>query len=89
MRTMSLELLTTDEIYLSKEEYKATKSKIKFQLEPVDPNKWTQLRNIPLSIVSSFVRKNPSTIFMCRSSVIEIHEMTITRSNGRPRAVCV
>ena len=63
MRTMSLELLTTEEIYLSKEEYNATESKIQFQLVPVDPRKWTQLRNIPLSIVSSFVRKNHSTFF--------------------------
>ena len=65
MHTMSLELLTTDEIFLSKEEYNATKSKIQFQLVPVDPKKWTQFRNIPLNIVSSFVRKNPSTISIC------------------------
>ena len=52
MRTMSLELLTTDEIYLSKEEYNATKSKIQFQLVPVDPKKWTHIRNMPLRVVS-------------------------------------
>ena len=52
MRTMSLELLTTDEIYLSKEEYNATKSKIQFQLVPVDPKKWTHIRNMPLHVVS-------------------------------------
>ena len=86
---MSLELLTTDEIYLSKEEYNATKSKIQFQLVPVDPKKWTQLRNIPLSIVSNFVRKNPLTISMCRRAVIDISEMIITRTNGRPRAMCI
>ena len=57
MRTMCLELLTTDEIYLSKEEYNATKSKIKFQLAPIDPKKWTQLRNMPLHVVSRRFRK--------------------------------
>ena len=52
---MSLELLTTDEIYLSKGEYNATESKIQFQLVPVNPKKWTQIRNIPLGTVSSNV----------------------------------
>ena len=53
---MNLELLTTDEIYLSKEEYNATKSKIQFQLVPVNPKKWTQIRNMPLHVVSRILR---------------------------------
>ena len=50
---MSLDLITKTEISLSKEEYNATKSKIEFQLEPIDPKKWTPIRDdMQLSKVS-------------------------------------
>ena len=39
MCTMSLNLLTKTEISLCKEEYNATKSRIEFKLEAVDPKK--------------------------------------------------
>ena len=53
MCTMSLDLLTKTEIFLSGEEYNATKSRIRFHLLPIDSNKWTQISNdIGLSIVS-------------------------------------
>ena len=48
---MSLDFIKSREIYLSKEEYDASKSKVAFKLEPSDDEKWTHIRGIPLSIV--------------------------------------
>ena len=56
MCTMSLDLVKTREIYLSKEEYNASLSHVGFKLGPIDGKTWTQIRNIPLSIVSMFIK---------------------------------
>ena len=48
----SLDLIKTREIYLSKDEYDASLSRVAFKLGPVDDEKWTQIRDIPLRIVS-------------------------------------
>ena len=54
MCSMSLDLIKAREVYLSKEEYNASKSKVVFKFEPSDDGKWTQIRDIPLKIVSRF-----------------------------------
>ena len=54
MCSMSLDLIKSREVYLSKEQYNASESKVAFKLEPSDDGKWTQIRGIPLSIVSRF-----------------------------------
>ena len=53
MGTMSLDLIKTREIYLSKEEYDAGLSYVGFKLGPVDDEKWTKIRNIALCKVSN------------------------------------
>ena len=49
---MSLEPIKEREVFISKEAYNASKSKMAFKIEPSDDEKWTQIRGIPLSIVS-------------------------------------
>ena len=48
----SLYLIRTREIYISKDEYDASRSRMRFQLKPFDGEKWKQVLNIPLNIVS-------------------------------------
>ena len=60
---MSLDLLTATEVVLSKEEYNATKSKIEFKLDPINPKKWTPIRDdMRLSVVSRCYDYFSSTI---------------------------
>ena len=49
---MSLEPIKEREVFISNEAYNASKSKMTFNFEPSDDEKWTQIRGIPLSIVS-------------------------------------
>ena len=44
---MSLEPINEREVFISKEAYNASKSKMAFKLEPSDDEKWTQIRGIP------------------------------------------
>ena len=49
---MSLEPIKEREVFISKEAYNASKSKMALKFEPSNDEKWTQIRGIPLSIVS-------------------------------------
>ena len=62
MCMMSLDLVKTREIYLLKEEYNASLSHIRFKLGPIDGKTWTQIRNIPLSIVSMLIKYKSAVI---------------------------
>ena len=57
----SLYLIRTREIYISKDEYDASRSRMGFQLKPFDGEKWKQVLNIPLNIVSSWITGNKIT----------------------------
>ena len=51
MGTMSLDLIKTREMYLSKYEYNASLSTVGFKLKPFDRMKWSQIMDLPLSTV--------------------------------------
>ena len=57
----SLYLIRTREIYISKDEYDASRSRMGFQLKPFDGEKWKQVQNIPLNIVSPLITRNKIT----------------------------
>ena len=52
MDTMCLDLIKMREVYLSKDEYNALLSTVGFKLNPIDEEKWSQIRDLPLSAVS-------------------------------------
>ena len=52
----SLDLIRTRELYLSKEEYNASTSRIELKLAPVNDGKWKQIKYSPLNMVSTLTK---------------------------------